>query len=134
MQGTMVVLMALSGLGCHHKHCDVVHAPASYSSCYDGGWGGCHGVSYVSGCYSAPVVIESGYSACYDSCYSGGWGGCYSSCYGGKRHGGLLGRLFGHKNRGCHGVVYSACYDAGYSACYSSGYAAGYSALLFWQR
>ena len=24
MQGTIVVLMALSGLGCHHKHCDVL--------------------------------------------------------------------------------------------------------------
>src|SRR5215211_6792178 len=77
MQGTMVVLMALSGLGCHHRNCDVAYVPACYSSCYGGGWDGCYGggPSYVSGCYSAPVVVESGYA---------GWsGGCYSSCYGG---------------------------------------------------
>ena len=123
MQGTMVVLMALSGLGCHHKHCEVAYAPACYSSCYDGGWGGCHGASYVSGCYSAPVVVES--------CYSAGYGGgCYSSGHGGKHGGGgFLGRLFGHKkNRGgCHDVVYSACYDAGYSSGYSACYSSGYS-------
>ena len=27
MQGTVVMLMALSGLGCHNKSCDVVYAP-----------------------------------------------------------------------------------------------------------
>ena len=25
MQGTIVMLMALSGLGCHHKECDVAY-------------------------------------------------------------------------------------------------------------
>ena len=40
MQGTIVMLMALSGLGCHHKSCDVAYAPSCYS-------GGCYG-----GCYS----------------------------------------------------------------------------------
>ena len=40
MQGTIAVLMALSGLGCHHKHCASmpVMAPACYSACY----GGCY--------------------------------------------------------------------------------------------
>ena len=36
MQGTVVMLMALSGLGCHNKSCDVVYAPPAYS-CFSGG-------------------------------------------------------------------------------------------------
>ena len=71
MQGTIVMMMALSGLGCHHKSCAPV-APACYDSCY-------------SSCYSAPVVADCGtcgptsyvapacYSSCYGSCYSGGY-------------------------------------------------------------
>ena len=39
MQGTIVMLMALSGLGCHHKSCAPVMA-ACYDSCYTGG---CYG-------------------------------------------------------------------------------------------
>ena len=34
MQGTIVMLMAMSGLGCHHKHRDVAPVSACYSSCY----------------------------------------------------------------------------------------------------
>ncbi len=30
------MLIALSGLGCHHKSCDVAYAPPSYS-CFGGG-------------------------------------------------------------------------------------------------
>lgn len=30
MQGTIVMLVALSGLGCHHKACDVTFAPSGY--------------------------------------------------------------------------------------------------------
>ena len=36
MQGTVVMLMALSGLGCHNKSCDVVYAPPTYS-CFSSG-------------------------------------------------------------------------------------------------
>ena len=39
MQGTLVMLVALSGLGCHNKGCDVAYAPPTYSSCFGGGYG-----------------------------------------------------------------------------------------------
>jgi hypothetical protein len=118
MQGTIVMLMAMSGLGCHHKHRDVAPVSACYSSCYSS--------AYDSGCYSsyAPVATtyvvpscysacySSGYSGCYSSCYSGAsfascyGGSCYGgggSCYGGRGHGHgmkkMFGGLFGHKKR-----------------------------------
>ena len=34
MQGTLVMLVALSGLGCHNKGCDVAYVPPTYSSCF----------------------------------------------------------------------------------------------------
>ena len=77
MQGTIVMLMALSGLGCHHKSCDVAYVPSYY------GTGACYGGCYVTE-YSS-VVEPSCYSGCYSSGY-GCYGGCYSSgygCYGG---------------------------------------------------
>jgi len=59
MQGTVVMLMALSGLGCHHKSCVTTVAPACYSSCYGS-------------CYSSPAVdvVPTTYVApsCYSSC------------------------------------------------------------------
>src|SRR5271166_5429028 len=101
MQGTIVMLMALSGLGCHHKACDVTYVPsyygtgACYGGCYGGGYATVAEPSCYSGCYS------SGYSGCYsssyDSCYSGSYGcygGGYDSCYSGRRHGCLLSGLF----------------------------------------
>ena len=58
MQGTIVMLMALSGLGCHHKACDTAYAP----SCYSGGcYGGCYATEY------STVVEPSCYSACYSA-------------------------------------------------------------------
>ena len=36
MQGTIVMMLALSGLGCHHKSCGPAYAPACYSACYSG--------------------------------------------------------------------------------------------------
>src|SRR5262245_55396190 len=143
MQGTIVMLMALSGVGCHHKSCN--WAPSA--ACYGGGYGACYG-------NNAPMndttyVAPSGYSACYSLCYSGsytmgyggcygggGWGGCYGGgcygggcyggggwgCYGGRRcglfgGGGLFGGLFGWKNRGnhCSDLAYAAggCSDGG---------------------
>src|SRR4051812_36716778 len=102
MQGTLVVLMALSGLGCHHKNCDTpvvasCYSTGYYGSCYSSG--GCYSSScYGSTGYSMPVAYvasEQSYtspqsvsygspqggcytSACYSSCYSSA---CYSSCY-----------------------------------------------------
>ena len=77
MQGTIVMLMAMSGLGCHHKHRDVAPVSACYSSCYSSG--------YDSGCYSsyAPVATTYVVPSCYSACYSSGYSSCYSSCYSG---------------------------------------------------
>ena len=105
MQGTVVMLLALSGLGCHHKQVAPV-AATCYSSCYSGG--GCYSSCYSSGCYSSGYsgCYSSGYSSCYSSCYSGAayspasysCYSCYSSCYTAKRH---HHGLFGHKRRSC---------------------------------
>src|SRR5271157_2225866 len=110
MQGTIVMLMALSGLGCHHKSCDVAYVPsyydtgACYGGCYGGGYATVVEPSCYSGCYSSGYsgCYSSGYGGCYggcygggyDSCYSGCYGGGYDSCYSGRRHGGLLSGLF----------------------------------------
>ncbi len=72
MQGTLVMLVALSGLGCHNKGCEVAYGPPSYTSCFGGNYGG------YSGCY-ADVYPGPAMPACYAGCY----GGCYSGCYGG---------------------------------------------------
>lgn len=144
MQGTVVMLMALSGLGCHHKACDTVYAPsACYSSCYSSGcFGGCYSSSCFSGCYGGDIIgscYTSGYGSCYSgglsSCYSDSFGGCYSSadyggCYGG--HGGwkkgcCIGRLFsglfhGHKWHRYRGYNAYASDEYVASAPFYSGY------------
>ena len=53
MQGTLVMLVALSGLGCHNKGCDVAYAPPTYSSCFGVGMG-CY-----ADCYPGPVTPAS---------------------------------------------------------------------------
>ena len=60
MQGTLVMLVALSGLGCHNRACDVAYAPPTYSSCFGVGYG-CY-----ADCYPGPVM-----PACYAGCYGG---------------------------------------------------------------
>jgi hypothetical protein len=99
MQGTVVMLLALSGLGCHHKsvvttgYVETCYSSGCYSSCYSG-----------SSCYSS--CYSSGYSSCYSSCYSGAayspadysCYSCYSSCYSSKRH---KHGLFGCKKKTC---------------------------------
>src|SRR5271165_3087587 len=104
MQGTVMMLMALSGLGCHNKGCDVAYAaptygcyssgcyanvypgfvsPQSYTGCYTGCYSGCYADVYGGGCFGG-------------GCYGGGYSSCYSACYGGRHHGcGLFARLFG---------------------------------------
>jgi len=125
MQGTVVMLMALSSLGCHNKSYDVVYAPPTYS-CFGGG---CYANVYPN--YVAPSSYNGcyagGYSGCYSSCYSGcfgggcyggGYGSCYSSCYGGgyrSHHGcGLLARLFGCCGRNRHNAYDYDDFGAGY--------------------
>jgi hypothetical protein len=114
MQGTVVMLLALSGLGCHHKQVAPSYGGGCYSSCYSDF--GCYSTCYSSGCYS------SGYSSCYSSCYSGGYSGCYSqlyssgysgySCAPRHRHG-----LFGCKRNSC-----AACCGTGYGSVGGFGY------------
>ena len=117
MQGTIVMLMALSGMGCHHMSC----APAYGDGCYGGG--GCYGyssystplyASCYSGCYSSYYGAGgSCYGGCYSSYYGSGYASCYGGCYGGRKHCGLFGGgggLFHHKNRGGCG-----CYGGGYA-------------------
>jgi hypothetical protein len=102
MQGTVVMLMALSGLGCHNKSCDVVYAPPLYS-CFSGG---CYANVYP------PAYVSP---SCYSGCYSSGYSGCYSG-----HHGcGLFAKLFScFKHSGCYGCY--GCYGGG-SGCYGSG-------------
>ena len=105
MQGTVMMLMALSGLGCHNKGGDVAYAaptysgyssgcyanvypsyvsPQSFNGCYAGGYSGCYATMYDGGCFGG-------------GCYGGGLSSCYAGCYGGGHHGcGLLARLFSH--------------------------------------
>ncbi len=52
MQGTVMMLMALSGLGCHNKGCDVVYVAPTYS-CYSSG---CYANVYPS--YRVAAVIR----------------------------------------------------------------------------
>ena len=92
MQGTIVMLMALTSLGCKHKSCDVAPVASCYSSCYSS----CSSASYTTvqtSCYTSSCYSSGG------SCYGGG--GCYSSCYsGGHGHRKMFGGMFGHKRRG----------------------------------
>ncbi len=75
MQGTIVMMMALSGLGCHHKSCAPMPvATACYASCYSAPYGSCYANTQA---FVAPVVdcMPTAYVA--PSCY----GGCYGSGY-----------------------------------------------------
>ena len=99
MQGTLVMLVGLSGLGCHNKGCDVAYVPPSYSSCFG------------SGCY-ANWYPEPVTPACYSSCYSGGYSGCYGGSYGGGCYGSFGGSCFGS----CYGGSFDSCYGGG---CYT---------------
>ena len=130
MQGTVIMLMALSGLGCHHKgSAPAVMASCYAQTCYSSGYSGCYSGGYASPQVEyAPTsyVAPSCYSECYSSCYSAAYAGCYSaasygsggSCYGGSCYGGGQKHrhgLFGHRRKSC-----GAC--APVAACYSSCY------------
>src|SRR6185312_1558772 len=101
MQGTIVMLMAMSGLGCHHNNC--APAAVSYASCY--GSSGCYSSCYslVSAqsytTYVAPACYSAGYASCYSGCYGSA---CYGGCYGGVSYGGCYGgRKHHHGLFGC---------------------------------
>ncbi len=66
MQATLVFLVALSGLGCHHKSCNTACAPKfdCSSACNRGGFA----TEY------STLVEPSCYSCCYTDCNSGGYG------------------------------------------------------------
>jgi len=87
MQASIVMLIALSGLGCHHKSCDV--------GCYSASFGpvACESSRYA--IEYATMVEPSCYNCCRTNCNSGcsvigyardGWGplaGGYDGCYAG---------------------------------------------------
>jgi hypothetical protein len=122
MQGTVVMLIALSGLGCHHKSCDVAYAPPSYS-CFSGG---CYANVYPSA-YVAPSCYSGCYSSSYSGCYGGGcYGGGYSGGYGGHHGCGLFAKLFSC----CGGGKYSS-YGYDDSFAFGGGYDAPYDPPIF---
>ncbi|HEV3167821.1 MAG TPA: hypothetical protein VGZ22_27705 [Isosphaeraceae bacterium] len=110
MQGTIVMLMALSGLGCHHKNCcGVAVAPACYSATYASGCyasaqaigGGCYGSAQsMGGCYGGPsyggYAMPLTYGGCYSDYVDNRNFGCYGGgCYGGSGYGGWYGGCYG---------------------------------------
>ena len=103
MQAAIVMMMALTGLGCHHKSCDVTCVPSycvtdvryatEYStavepSCYSPCYTNCNGC-YRTGCAHDGWGPSSGG---YIGCYAGGAVGCGSSRF--PHHTGLLNKLF----------------------------------------
>jgi hypothetical protein len=142
MQGTIAVLMALSGLGCHHKSYDVAPVAACYSACYGGCYGGCYALSYAAPAVATyptmqgPVLIDGCYGGCYatagwaPACYASAcYDACYGGCYGGRKRHGLFACLFGgHKHRRAAAWCpppAPACYTSYAHACYGGGYSAG---------
>ena len=79
MQGTIVMLMALSGLGCHHKSCDVAYVPSYYGT----------GPAPVP---ATPTTAGGPRAAVATAANAGGAVGCGSSRF--PCHGCLLSGLF----------------------------------------
>jgi hypothetical protein len=123
MQGTIVLLMAFSGLGCHHTPCNVA-APTCYETSY--------AVTTYDACTTMPAAYESCDTGCgtpvaYDS--------CYDPCSRPRRRGlfaGLFG-CFAKKRNNCAPVGYDACsYSmAADSCCSTGGYTTGYSMPVY---
>lgn len=128
MQGTIMMMVALSGLGCHHKGCAPAPAPACYDSCYTAPVADCMPcapTTYVApSCYSD--CYSSGYSGCYGGCYGGGYGAYYSAGYSSCYSGPVVSRKHSHR-RGlfscfsrkrsceiCDVPVAADCYGGGY--------------------
>ena len=118
MQGTFLMLVALSGLGCHNKSADMVFAPPAYG-CYGGGsYASIYAAGVAPSCFSS--CYATSYSGCFGGgCYGGGYGGCYSSCYSGLYSGGYG----GHHGCGLLSRLFSCCgWKSHYSSCYGGGY------------
>ena len=152
MQGTLVMLVALSGLGCHNKGCDIAYGPPTYTSCFGGGWAAMR--MFIPGRRRRRAMR---------GCYGGGYSGCYGgysvvlcrllwrllrrrllwrlvwrllrrrSCYGGYYGGGCYGGIVTAAASGlfsCFHKRRAACSnDCGYAyaapACYAFGLCAG---------
>jgi hypothetical protein len=109
MQGTIVMLMALSGLGCHHKSCDVTYVPSYY------GTGACSSTAYAhDGCHAGGAVgCGSSRFPCHDCLLSGlfycfgGWGGSWKGhCLFAGHH-----RGYGYDDGYYGGDYYSTSYS-----------------------
>lgn len=141
MQGTLVMLVALSGLGCHNRGCEIAYAPPTYSSCFGVGYG-CYADWYpgpvtpacYAGCYGGC------YSGCYGGCFGGGcYAGCYGGCYGGGCYGNWYGGCYGGKHHGCGGGGLFSCFhrkrcnycNSGYAYGGPGLYGSGYSPAIF---
>jgi hypothetical protein len=116
MQGTVVMLMALSGMGCHHKY-DVAYGPPTYSAFFGMGCYANVYPNYMATAYVAP--------SCYAPCYADMYNGCYSACYGGCYGGGYV-----RKHHSCCFVsrLFGCC------GCGKSGYGdpyAGYGYIAY---
>jgi hypothetical protein len=101
MQGTIVMLVALSGMGCHHRSCAPVYETSCYSSCYSA----CYSTGLYGACYSG--CFSGGVGTYYAGCYSSGYGSCYSSMnptWGGC---GLGKKFFKHSGCGSYDGYYN---------------------------
>lgn len=145
MHATVVLLMAMSGLGCHNKSCGgsgYASAPAACSTgCGEVVSGDYYPSSQVGYIDSGSSCSTSGYgSAGYSSGYSGGmYDASYAAvscgstrgCFGGawKRGGGLFSCF--KKNRGCYAPVSYGCdtnlYDTSYSTPVFGSYTPSYT-------
>jgi hypothetical protein len=111
MQGTIVLLIALGGIGCHHKTCNPACAPKfdCSSACNRGGFA----IEY------STFVEPSCYSCCYTDCKQGpsgcerlgyardGWGpasGGYVGCFAGGAVGCGCSRFPGNEH--LHSLLY----------------------------
>lgn len=137
MQGTVVMLMALTGMGCHHKACDTGYHTTALTGCYGDYMNACY-ASYAPACYAEPVVMSSQVymddccgTTVHSACYSDMYNACYSVPalykYGKHRHrhGGLFG-CFKRKRCGACNPVYS-----GWDSCYGAAVFGSYPPATF---
>jgi len=146
MHGTVILMMALSGLGCHNKSCGSGYSAAPVSACSTGcdtvgsGYYASSQVGYIDSCNSG-CGGGNGYAGytpaygggMYDASYAGACYGSYESrgCFGifKKRNGGGLFSCF-KKNRGCYAPTSYGCdagvYDSSYSTPVFGSYTPSY--------
>ena len=99
MHATFLMLVALTGLGCHHKSCDLTCVPSYYGfgteyltsvepSCYSPCYTNCNGC-FATGCTRDGWGPSGGG---YVGCFAGGTVGCGGGRF--PHHTGLLNGLF----------------------------------------